>query len=110
MFRVFLFWLYLFVLRLSIKSAVDEESLNRWQSVDFVDIDERDVLYQVQERFEVDIKELPEQIDTTTYSEPLHPICSLSSAELGQYIICGFLGIPIQNARPVLIEGVHQRN
>jgi ATP-dependent RNA helicase UAP56/SUB2 len=26
-----------------------------------------DVLNQVQERFEVDIKELPEQIDTTTY-------------------------------------------
>jgi hypothetical protein len=25
----------------------------------------------VQERFEVDIKELPEQIDTTTYSENL---------------------------------------
>jgi ATP-dependent RNA helicase UAP56/SUB2 len=30
-----------------------------------------DVLNQVQERFEVDIKELPEQIDTTTYSENL---------------------------------------
>lgn len=107
MFRVFLFWLYLFGSRLSIKSAV-EESRNCWPSLDSVD--EQYVLYQVQERFEVDIKELPEQIDTTTYSEPLHPICSLSSAELGQYIICGFLGIPIQNARPVLIEGVHQRN
>ncbi|GAB2215424.1 hypothetical protein Droror1_Dr00019809 [Drosera rotundifolia] len=30
-----------------------------------------DVLNQVQERFEVDIKELPEEIDTTTYSTPL---------------------------------------
>ena len=109
MFRVFLFWLYLFSLRLSIKSAV-EESLNRWQSLDSVDIDKQYVLYQVQERFEVDIKELPEQIDTTTYSEPLHPICSLTSAEWGQYIACGFLGLPIQNARLVLIEGVHQRD
>jgi hypothetical protein len=109
MFRVFPFWLYLFVLRLSIKSAV-EESLNRWQSLDSVDIDKHYVLYQVQERFEVDIKELPEQIDTTTYSEPLHPICSLSSAEWGQYIACGLLGLPIQNARLVLIEGVHQRD
>ena len=27
------------------------------------------LLLQVQERFEVDIKELPEQIDTSTYSE-----------------------------------------
>ena len=28
------------------------------------------VCLQVQERFEVDIKELPEQIDTSTYSMP----------------------------------------
>uniref|UniRef100_R7WAG9 RNA helicase n=1 Tax=Aegilops tauschii TaxID=37682 RepID=R7WAG9_AEGTA len=31
-----------------------------------------DVLNQVQERFEVDIKELPEQIDTSTYKNLLH--------------------------------------
>jgi superfamily II DNA/RNA helicase len=36
-----------------------------------------DVLNQVQERFEVDIKELPEQIDTTTYSENLIPCISI---------------------------------
>ncbi|KAH0931357.1 hypothetical protein HID58_008474 [Brassica napus] len=30
-----------------------------------------EVLNQVQDRFEVDIKELPEQIDTSTYSKPL---------------------------------------
>jgi hypothetical protein len=34
-------------------------------------------LCQVQERFEVDIKELPEQIDTTTYSENLIPCISI---------------------------------
>ncbi|KAJ4839313.1 DEAD-box ATP-dependent RNA helicase 15 [Turnera subulata] len=33
-----------------------------------------DVLNQVQERFEVDIKELPEQIDTSTYSKYIHAL------------------------------------
>ncbi|KAG6423423.1 hypothetical protein SASPL_113819 [Salvia splendens] len=42
-----------------------------------------DVLNQVQERFEVDIKELPEQIDTSTYSKHLS-VCFL----LGHPIIC----------------------
>nr|GFB25168.1 DEAD-box ATP-dependent RNA helicase 56 [Tanacetum cinerariifolium] len=35
-----------------------------------------DVLNQVQERFEVDIKELPEQIDTETYSMSLLQCCA----------------------------------
>nr|GEY15225.1 DEAD-box ATP-dependent RNA helicase 56 [Tanacetum cinerariifolium] len=35
-----------------------------------------DVLNQVQERFEVDIKELPEQIDTETYSMSLSQCCA----------------------------------
>ncbi|KAM0871579.1 hypothetical protein ACQ4PT_039294 [Festuca glaucescens] len=43
-----------------------------------------DVLNQVQERFEVDIKELPEQIDTSTYSKRFLPnlaVFSLSCLE-----------------------------
>nr|KAJ0207081.1 hypothetical protein LSAT_V11C500239680 [Lactuca sativa] len=42
-----------------------------------------DVLNQVQERFEVDIKELPEQIDTSTYSKILFffRICKIAIVE-----------------------------
>ncbi|AQK95888.1 DEAD-box ATP-dependent RNA helicase 56 [Zea mays] len=38
-------------------------------AITFVSSSDSDVLNQVQERFEVDIKELPEQIDTSTYSK-----------------------------------------
>ncbi|KAF5932356.1 hypothetical protein HYC85_028527 [Camellia sinensis] len=43
-----------------------------------------DVLNQVQERFEVDIKELPEQIDTSTYS--MNPMLSYAHVNLCCFI------------------------
>jgi superfamily II DNA/RNA helicase len=49
-----------------------------------------DVLNQVQERFEVDIKELPEQIDTTTYSENF-----ISSQQFFMIFLFGLLALTL---------------
>ncbi|KAG5377029.1 hypothetical protein IGI04_041625 [Brassica rapa subsp. trilocularis] len=47
-----------------------------------------EVLNQVQDRFEVDIKELPEQIDTSTYSKRLLSFFTSSSKQLKCLFLC----------------------
>lgn len=51
-----------------------------------------EVLNQVQERFEVDIKELPENIDTLTYKSGKFSGAGISKLERKLYII--FMGTP----------------
>ncbi|KAK4490908.1 hypothetical protein RD792_001625 [Penstemon davidsonii] len=52
-----------------------------------------DVLNQVQERFEVDIKELPEQIDTSTYTFPIKGQYTRTRGGIGTGMVFGNSGI-----------------
>ena len=55
-------------------------------------------LIQVQERFEVDIKELPEQIDTSTYSKYciFESLTSIHGTEMCSELTCCIVALNLQ--------------